>query len=93
MSKRMIGLILNLAVCLGIGFIVGQRFYSVFRNTVPTGCMSDALQLTAHGAYIGLGLMAGGAFFVWSVIAIWMARFFSSARAAGAPTSSAAPTR
>ena len=88
MSKRVIGLILNLVVCLAIGYFAGQKFYSVFRSTVPSGCMSDALQITAKGAYIGLGLMVGGVLFLWSTAAAWMARFFP----AGAKATSTATT-
>ena len=76
MSKKMIGLVLCLVVCLGIGWVIGQKCNAIFTKTVPPGCVSDALLITAHGAYIGLGMLFGFVVFVWSVLVAWLARFF-----------------
>ena len=81
MSKKTIGLVLCLLVSLGIGWVIGQKCNAIFTKTVPQGCVSDALLLTAHGAYIGLGLLFGGVIFAWSVLVAWLARFFMAAAA------------
>jgi hypothetical protein len=76
MSKKMIGLALSLIVSVGIGLLAGQKFYGIFANTVPPGCVSNALLVTAHGAYIGLGAVLGVVIFGWTAAAAWLAKFF-----------------
>jgi hypothetical protein len=88
MSKKTIGLVLCLVVSLGIGWVIGQRCNAIFTKTVPTGCVSDALLITAHGAYIGLGLLFGVVIFAWAVLVAWLARFFMTTAASTPSTPS-----
>ena len=93
MSKRMIGLVLSLVVSVGIGLLAGQKFYAIFANTVPPGCVSNALLVTAHGAYIGLGAILGVVIFAWTVAAAWLAKFFVSTPTATTQASSTSPSK
>ncbi len=83
MSKRTIGLVLLLVGSLAIGYAAGQRFFSIFDGTVPKGSMTDLVRAGAHAAYVTAGLVFGAVIFVWTVIAVVLARFFPAATKVG----------
>jgi uncharacterized membrane protein YjfL (UPF0719 family) len=87
MSKRAIGLILNLVVSLVIGVLAGQRFFSIFDKTVPAGSMTELVRAGTHTAYLMAGALFGVVIFAWTAVAAWLARFFP----AGAPAEPASP--
>jgi hypothetical protein len=89
MSKRAIGLILNLVVSVAIGVIAGRQFFSIFDKTVPQGAMTDLVRTTTHGTYLVIGAVFGGVIFLWTVAAAWLSRFF----AAPAGTRAEAPSQ
>lgn len=88
MSKKVIGLILNLVVSIVIGVLAGQKFFAIFDKTVPAGSMTDLVRAGTHTAYLVSGAVFGLVIFVWAALAAWMARFFPASPApAGSATS------
>jgi predicted permease len=84
MSKRMIGLVLNLIVSIGIGVLAAQRFFVLFDKTVPAGSMTDLVRTGTHAAYITSGVFFGVVIFGWAAGASWLARFFQPSSRSGA---------
>jgi hypothetical protein len=81
MSKKVIGLILNLIGSVAIGLFAGQKFYSIFDKTVPAGSMTELVRAGTHSAYLLSGALFGVAIFAWTALAAWMSRFFPAAPA------------
>ena len=76
MSKKMIGLILNLVGSIAIGVVAGQKFFAIFDKTVPAGSMTDLVRAGTHTAYLTAGAIFGVVIFGWTALAAWLARFF-----------------
>ena len=79
MSKRMIGLALNLIVSVGIGVLAGQKFFLLFDKTVPAGSMTELVRAGTHTAYLVSGVMFGLVIFAWATAVAWLARYFPAA--------------
>jgi hypothetical protein len=76
MSKRMIGLALVAIGSVGIGALAGQKFFQIFDKTVPAGSMTDLVRAGTHTAYLGSGVLFGVVIAAWTVVAVWLSRFF-----------------
>ena len=92
MSKKMIGLILNLIGSIVIGVLAGQKFFAIFDKTVPAGSMTDLVRAGTHTAYLMSGAIFGVVIFAWTALAAWLARFFPGA-SSSASTASATATK
>ena len=79
MSKRAIGLALNLIVSVVIGVLAAQKFFQLFDKTVPAGSMTDLVRAGTHTAYLATGVVFGLVIFAWTTAAAWLARFFPAA--------------
>ena len=90
MSKRMIGLALNLIVSIGIGVIASQRFFALFDKTVPAGSMTDLVRTGTHAAYVTSGVIFGVVIFGWAAGASWLAKFFQPSAGSRAATGQSA---
>ena len=90
MSKRVVGLILNLIVSVGIGLFAGEKFYQLFDKLVPAGAMTELMRTGSHTTYLFTGSLLGLVIFAWTAAAVWLGRFFPSATTAGTPASPAA---
>jgi hypothetical protein len=89
MSKKMIGLVLNLIVSVAIGVLAGQKFFAIFDKTVPAGSMTELVRAGTHTAYLMSGAVFGVVIFAWTALAAWLARFFPAA----APQSTPVPSQ
>jgi hypothetical protein len=78
MSKRVIGLVLNLIVSVALGVLAAQKFFGLFDKTVPAGSMTELVRAGTHTAYLGTGVVFGVAIFAWAAAAAWLARFFQA---------------
>ena len=76
MSKRLIGIVLAAAGSVVLGYLAGQRFFSLFDRTVPPAVITDFNRATAHGFFITYGLILGVVIFAWTVLAVVLARYF-----------------
>ena len=88
MSKKMIGLVLNLIVSVAIGVLAGQKFFAIFDKTVPAGSMTELVRAGTHTAYLVSGSVFGLVIFAWTAAAAWLARFFPAAPAQSAQAAS-----
>lgn len=76
MTRRIIGLMIMFAGSLLLGILAGSWFFRLFRHTVPPAVLTSFNQATAHGAFLGYGLLAGVALFVWTLLAVGIDRLF-----------------
>ena len=76
MSKRVIGLALNLIVSVVIGVLAAQKFFQLFDKTVPAGSMTDLVRAGTHTAYLVSGVVFGLVIFAWTTAVAWLARYF-----------------
>jgi hypothetical protein len=89
-SKRAIGLVLNLVVSLVLGVLAAQKFFQLFDKTVPAGSMTDLVRAGTHSAYLVAGVVFGLIVFAWTALAVWLSRFFQPA-GSGSPTAGLTP--
>ena len=82
MSVRMIGIVLLLIGSEALGFIFGEWNYRLFRQTVPPVALSQFNQSAAHVAYTLAGVVLGLAIFVFSLVSVFLARFFKGGKPA-----------
>ena len=82
MDKRVIGVILLLVGSVAIGALAGDRFFSLFVKTVPPAVLTSFNKGTAHGAFIVYGLVLGGGIFLWTLVGVLIAPFFSRRKVA-----------
>ncbi|MBZ5640049.1 MAG: hypothetical protein LAO51_14980 [Acidobacteriia bacterium] len=85
MSRRLIGIVLSAAGSVVLGVIAAQWFFGLYDRTVPPAVLTAFNKGAAHGAFIAYGLGLGIAIFAWTLLAVWLARYF---RDAGGPKSS-----
>ena len=89
MSRKMIGLVLNLIVSVAIGLMAGQKFFAIFDSTVPAGSMTEVVRAGTHSVYLFSGAIFGLVIFAWTALAVWLGRFFPAATTTvGTPASS-----
>ena len=93
MSKKTIGLILNLVGSVVIGVLAGQKFFAIFDKTVPAGSMTDLVRAGTHTAYLMSGAIFGVVIFLWTALAAWLARFFPGASKDVTPAATTASMR
>ena len=79
MSARGIGTILLLAASLGLGVVLGEVNFGLFRKTMPPMAISTFNQGAAHMVFFLCGVGAGLVVFIWALLAIFLARFFKPA--------------
>jgi hypothetical protein len=75
-NKRIVGLIILLVVCEGIGIVMGNTFFGLFEQTVPPAVLTSFNKGTAHAAFVTYGVGAGAVVFVVSIASIAGARLF-----------------
>lgn len=75
-NRRLVGVIVLLVVCEGIGLVMGNSFFGLFNQTVPPAVLTGFNKATAHAAFITYGLGAGVVLFLVSLGAVAAARFF-----------------
>lgn len=71
-----IGLILLLVASEGLGLLFGEWASRISRQTVPQISQTSFNQNAAHVAFLGTGAVMGLGVFVFSLIAVFLARFF-----------------
>jgi len=76
MSARSVGFILLLVASEALGVCFGEWSTRLFKQTVPPVALSQFNQSAAHVAFLVSGAVMGLAIFLFSLIAIFMARFF-----------------
>jgi hypothetical protein len=92
MSLRVVGIVLLLLGSLAIGIGFGELCFRLFVSAVPRVEMSKFNAGSAHVAYILYGAGFGVAIFLWSLVAIALARVFGKRKAAPDVAPGAAPT-
>jgi hypothetical protein len=80
MSPRGIGIVLLFLGSELVGFGLGEWFYSLFAKAVPPAVASNFNQGAAHLAFLLYGAASGIVIFVWSLLALSLARFFGPPR-------------
>ena len=76
MSARSVGIILLLVASEALGLVFGEWSNRLYRQMVPLVGLSQFNQNAAHIAFILRGAVMGLAIFLFSLIAIFIARFF-----------------
>lgn len=76
MRRRNVGLILLLAGSLVLGALLGVVNYRLFLSNVPDTYLSAMGRAMAPAQFIGVGLLIGLVMFVWSLVAVVLARGF-----------------
>lgn len=89
MNRARVGVLVVLAVSLGLGALAGWFFYRTFLANVPDALLSQFSRATAPIQFIGYGLLLGVIIFLWTLLAATLARYFrGGARAGGGKAAS-----
>ena len=76
MLSRRVGVVLALLASEMLGLEMGRWYYSLFLKTVPPLSVSSVNSAAAQAACLTYGAIAGIAIFLWTLLAVFLARFF-----------------
>jgi hypothetical protein len=79
-SRRSIGLVALAVASELLGLAMGEWFWGIYRQTVPPALTTSFNVSTAHGWFLMNGALAGLAFFLWALLAVWLAPLFRKSR-------------
>ena len=80
MSPRGVGIVLLFLGSELVGFGLGEWFYGLFVKAVPPAVTSSFNSGAAHLAFLLYGGVSGAVIFVWSLLALALARLFGPRR-------------
>ncbi len=76
MLSKKAGVVLALLASEALGLEMGWLYYNLFVNTVPPLSMSTFNSAAAQAACLTYGALAGIVIFLWTLLAVFLARFF-----------------
>ena len=76
MLSSRVGVVLALVACEMLGLEMGRLYYSLFVKTVPPLSMRSVNSAAAQAACLTYGALAGLVIFLWTLLAVFLARFF-----------------
>jgi hypothetical protein len=76
MSRRIVGILVQLGLSVVLGLLAGEFFFKVWVKTVPSAVTTTFNTSSAHIYYLWAGAEVGLAFFLWGLLAPLVARIF-----------------
>ena len=76
MSKRLIGIVLAAVGSIALGLLAETWFFSLFDRSVPQAMMTSLNRNAIHSIFYAYGFGLGAVIFVWTLLAVVLARFF-----------------
>jgi len=77
MLSKKVGVALAFVASEALGLEMGWLYYSLFLKTVPPLSMSSVNSSATQAACLTYGALAGVAIFLWTMLAVFLARFFN----------------
>jgi hypothetical protein len=76
MSRRVVGILVQLGLSVVLGVLAGEFFFKIWMKTVPSAVTTTFNTGSAHAYYLWAGAEMGLAFFLWGLLAPLVARIF-----------------